>query len=135
MATTIPYGHELIESLRRLGYVPPLCRSVTIDIQPGSLPAITVQAFVGPELAAWIETLKQTAVRVEIIDPCGEVNRTLSRAHLSEDEVQSMLDRAALNDATDHHDGVKPIPLSRDAAKRLRARGFSFSDAVLDERG
>jgi len=48
------------------------------------------------------------------------------------DGYQPMLDRAALDDAIDHHDGGKPIPLPRDVADRLRKRGFDLSGIPLE---
>ena len=43
------------------------------------------------------------------------------------DGFQAELDRAALDDATDHHDGGTPIPLPGEVAERLKGRGVDLS--------
>jgi len=40
---------------------------------------------------------------------------------------QAELDRATLDDATDHHDGGTPIPLPGDAAERLKGLGVDLT--------
>jgi len=51
------------------------------------------------------------------------------------DGFQAELDRAALDDATDHHDGGTPIPVPAEVASRLKARGFDLTSVPIDLKG
>jgi len=46
--------------------------------------------------------------------------------------LSDTLDWGALNDAIDHHDGGKPIPLPCDVAERLKGRGFDLTGIPIE---
>lgn len=65
--TVFTSEHPIYKELDRLGYIPPNCISISIDLRSHERPIINVTAYAGEELAAFIQHLKDSKVLVEVV--------------------------------------------------------------------
>jgi len=69
MPQPVTDSYSIIEELKKLGFIPPRCMSVTIKLEGMTVPVIEVTALACPEIAPWIEHLKGSEIHVTVIDP------------------------------------------------------------------
>lgn len=65
--------HPMCKAMEAMGYMPPSCRKVTIELEAWEMPVIKIEAFVTPDMAAWIEHLREAKVELTIIDVGGRL--------------------------------------------------------------
>ena len=68
----IPNNNSIFQAMRQMGYLPPQCTHIVVEVKPDHIPTISTTAMASPDLAEWIRTLKQIAVEVRIIEPEGQ---------------------------------------------------------------
>lgn len=65
--TVFNHDHPIYKELDRLGYIPPKCIAVSIDLRAWERPLIHVTASAGEELSRFVQDLRDAKVSVEVV--------------------------------------------------------------------
>ena len=66
--TMKPPNRPIVDALKELGYLPPRCLSIHIEVKGFEKPKITTVAQLGGDLGDWVERLKSANLYLHIVD-------------------------------------------------------------------